>query len=300
MTVLDPRPLIAVPWRPGDRPGDRLAVAILERELRRRLPTAMLTDRLDGAEQADGVIGGASEGANGAPQLVLDSRGCSALGPLAAVADGLDRQLLRRRSALHRAVGWYPAESHAAVVVDGASADGASADGAPADCASADGASELEPHERAIRLGGGDLAARAVEGADHRLPDAALPVDVAAAVAAASRVITDHESVAAAAAALGVKVDWRGARSVEVDRSEITVALDEFAAAVHLHALGRLPLDVIGAGLRRHAAAARRRRQVDAGLRRRLRSVRDELADRIVAHEHDLGRLAAATRTRRW
>ncbi|MEM9035739.1 MAG: hypothetical protein AAGD18_14185 [Actinomycetota bacterium] len=273
--MVDPRPVIAVSWRPGERPGDRLAGAVLDREVRRRLPDASIIRRDAGTDPVDGLVG---EGADDAPRLPLDRQGCLPVGPLTALADGLDRNLLRRRTSLQRGVGWYPGESARAVVVD--IAPGADL--------------VLRHHEEVVQLSGGDLAARRPGAAGRRLPDVALPIDLAAAVAAAARVVTDQAGLAAAAESFGVEVEWLGDSRPGIDRGELTRVLDEFAAAAHLNALRRRPLDVIGAELRRDVAASRRGRQVDAALRRRLRATRDQLADRIVSHEDDLARLADA------
>lgn len=274
MTEVGDRPVIAVSWRPGDRPVDRLTGAVVERELRRRLPDASIVRWEPGIDRVDGVVGEAS--ADAVARLPLDARGRLPVGPVAALADGLDRHVLRRRGALLRAVGWYPAEPAPAVVVDVTSGTELA----------------LRHGEVLVELSGGTIEAVAPGSSAHRLPDVALPVDLAAAVAQATRVVTDHESAAAAADAFGVEIEWCGVGVPVVDRHEIIRVLDEFAAAVHVNALRRRPLDVLGAELRRDAASDRRRRQADQALRRRYRAARDELADRIVAHEQDRARLA--------
>ncbi|MEO1060674.1 MAG: hypothetical protein AAFZ07_04600 [Actinomycetota bacterium] len=269
MTGSEP-PVVAVAWRPGDRPADRVAGAVLDREVRRRLPLARIVRWSADASPIDGYVG---EGAFDGPRLVMDPRGRLGVGSILAVVDGLDHAVLRRRHTFLVGVGWYPAPDHTPVVVDvGGNPD-----------------LVLRRGEVPVVLSGGSIEARTPSPAGGRLPDEALPVDLASAVAHAGRVVTDHEGLAAAAECFGVEVDWRGAspppeaRPVEVHR-----LLDELAAGVHLRCLRRRPLDELGAELRRSAELDVQRREAEQAVRHRLRAVRDQLADRIVAHEHDL------------
>ncbi len=263
-------PVVGVAWRPGDRPIDRLAGAVLDRELRRRLPLARVVRWTADAPPVDGYVG---EGTFEGPRLAMDPRGRTGVGSILAVSNGLDRAVLRRRLSFLVSVGWYPDAERRAVIVD--------VGGSPE--------LVLRQGEVPVFLSGGSIEARHPVASGGRLADEALPVDLAAAVAHATRVITDHDGLAAAAMSFGVEVDRLGAASTEGSAwSDVHRLLDEFAAAVHLQSLRRRPLDELGAELRRQADLDLRRHEAEQAVRHRLRAVRDELADRIVAHEHDL------------
>ncbi len=263
-------PVIGVAWRPGDRPIDRLAGAVLDRELRRRLPLARIVRWTVESAPVDGYVG---EGAFEGPRLVMDPRGRLGVGSLLAVANGLDRAVLRRRLSFLVSAGWYPSADRQAVIVD--------VGGSPE--------LVLRQGEVPVLLAGGSIEAKHPVASGGRLPEEALPVDLAAAVAHAARGITDHGGRAAAAMSFGVEVDRVGAAPVaESAWSDVHRLLDEFAAGVHVQSLCRRPLDELGAELRRQADLDLRRHDAEQAVRQRLRSVRDELADRIVAHEHDL------------
>ncbi|MEM8904929.1 MAG: hypothetical protein AAGF02_14605 [Actinomycetota bacterium] len=269
-------PVIAVAWRPGDRAIDRLAGAVLDVELRRRLPSARTVRWSDEAAPVDGLVG---ERSFDGPRLVMDPRGRTGVGSILALADGLDAAVLRRRHSFLVSVGWFPPSDRPAVVVDVV------------------GGPELVLHrgEVPVLLTGGEVPADVPSASGTRLADQALPIDLAAAVAHAGRVVTDHEGLAATAGAFGVEVEWIGAPRPpgdDVEAGAVRRLLDELAAGVHLRSLRRRPLDELGAELRRRAELDLVRIEAEDAVRHRLRSVRDELADRIVAHEHDLARLA--------
>lgn len=263
-------PVVGVAWRPGDRPIDRLAGAVLDRELRRRLPLARIVRWTAEATPVDGYVG---EGSFEGPRLVMDPRGRLRVGSILAVANGLDRAVLRRRLAFLVSVGWYPSSDRRAVVVDVA--------GSPE--------LVLRQGETPVLLAGGSIEARVPVASGGRLADESLPIDLAAAVAHAGRVVTDHDGLAAAAASFGVEVEQFGAVPADESAwSEIHRMLDEFAAGVHLQSLRRRPLDALGAELRRRAELDVQWHDAEQAVRHRLRAVRDQLADRIVAHELDL------------
>ena len=263
-------PVIGVAWRPGDRPIDRLAGAVLDRELRRRLPLARVVRWSSDSPPVDGYVG---DGAFDGPRLGMDARGRLGVGSILAVANGLERAVLRRRHAFLVSVGWYPRRRAGC----GHRRRGRQPGARP------------PPGEVPVFLAGGPIEATPPIASGGRLPDEALPVDLAAAVAHASRVITDHDGLAAVAASFGVEVDRLGAAPTEESTwSDVHRLLDEFAAGVHLQSLRRRPLDEVGAELRRQADLELRRHDAEQAVRHRLRAVRDELADRIVAHEHDL------------
>lgn len=273
---LDPRPKVAVAWRPGRRAAGRIVGAVLSDQLRRRLPDMRLVRWPVEKHVPDGVVGLVD---TEFPILRVAEHGTTAAGSLASLVDELDADLLDRRLALLRRVNWLPEAEKRAVIVD--VPDG----------------TELAVHgaDAIVSLHGGAIEATAPAGGPgpvpYRLPDEVLPVDLVAAVRSAERVLTDHPALAAAADAFAVPVVWVGTGpQPALRRDEMVGLLDAFAGATHINSLRRRPLDVLGAELRGRARVDRLAGDIDRELRRRLRSTRDELADRIVAHELDLSR----------
>ncbi len=273
------RPVVAVAWRPTDLASGLIGL-VLDLQLRRRLGDVRIVEWRPGVA-ADGLVGSDADvitAAGGASVVPLDASGSTPDGSLGALAADVDGDALDRRVALARRLGWFPPAKDPAVVV-----------------VTAPGVGAAVPAGRTpVSFGGADVTAIA-PGGPYRLPERVLPLDVLGALGAAAHVITDQPAVASAARALGTDVTWAAdVMEPTPDRPALVRRLDAFAGGVHLRALTRRDPAELGAELAAELALAGRRATVDRQLRGRVRAARDELADRVVAHELDLARAATA------